>query len=64
MNGSLDDDEEPHNGYDGMTKPVLLEDINDSTEPAVVVGSLRQDGHIITADSHGILLVERAPLEA
>ena len=48
-------------GYDGTRSPVHIEDVDHSTGPAVILGSLRQDGHIITADGRGMLVVESAP---
>ena len=65
-NDDFDDDAEDvfadnERGYDGTKNPVHIEDIDHSAGPAVIVGSLRQDGHIITADGRGTLVVENAP---
>ncbi len=49
------------NGYDGLGDPVQIEDIDDFNGPAVVVGTLRQDVHLVTAGSHGVLVVQHVP---
>jgi hypothetical protein len=47
-------------GYDGTTAPVHIEDIDDTNGPAVILGELRQDGHVISADGRGVLVVKSA----
>ena len=47
-------------GYDGITEPVQIEAIDHTDGPAVILGELRQDGHVISADAKGVLIVESA----
>jgi hypothetical protein len=61
---SKDDDGEDYadneRGYNGLDVPVLIEEIEHTSGPAVILGALRQDGHVITADGRGVLVVESA----
>lgn len=52
------DDDAIDNGYDGTGAPVKGEDLN-LDQPAVVLGCLREDGRLISADSHGVLVVAK-----
>ena len=56
------DDVETERGYDGTKKPVRLEDVEHADRPAVILGALQQDGHIIRADSFGVLIIENPGL--
>ncbi len=56
--GHSSDDVAGERGYDGTKIPVKLEDIEHAAAPAVVVGALQQDGHIIRADGVDVLIVE------
>jgi hypothetical protein len=47
-------------GYNGLAAPVPIEKIDHRTGPAVILGALRQNGHVISADSKGVLVVETA----
>lgn len=50
-------------GYNGLGVPVQIEDIDDVNGTAVILGTLRQDGHLITAESGGVLVVKHAPAQ-
>ncbi len=45
-------------GYNGITEPVQIEAIDHTNGPAIILGELRQDGHVISADAKGVLIVE------
>jgi hypothetical protein len=47
-------------GYNGLTVPVQIETIDHATGPAVVLGALQQDGHVIRAEGMGVLVIETA----
>ncbi len=61
---SKDDDGEVfaynEHGYNGVDEPVQIEEVEHTDGPAVIIGAIRQDGHVITADSRGVLVVESA----
>jgi hypothetical protein len=61
---SHDDDDEVYadneTGYNGLSVPVHIEEVDHTNGPAVIVGALRQGGHVITADCRGVLVVESA----
>jgi hypothetical protein len=64
MRGRDSDDEEfsdDERGYDGTCTPVRIEDIDHSRGPAVIVGALQQNGHVIRAEGMGLLVVENVP---
>jgi hypothetical protein len=54
------DEDRDGKGYDGTRTPVNLEDIDDRKAPASILGAIYHGGHIIWADNHGSLIVERA----
>jgi hypothetical protein len=56
------DDVATERGYDGTQKPVQIEDVEHVDSPAVILGALQQDGHIIRADGVGVLIVENPGL--
>ena len=63
MRGRDSDDEEfsdGERGYDGTLSPVQIDDIDHSKGPAVIVGALQQNGHLIRAEGMGLLVVENA----
>jgi hypothetical protein len=47
-------------GYNGLSEPVQIEEVDHRIGPAVILGTLQQDGHVISADSTGVLVVETA----
>jgi hypothetical protein len=59
-----DDDAEVYadneTGYNGLSVPVHIEEVDHTNGPAVVLGVLRQGAHVITADARGVLVVESA----
>lgn len=48
-------------GYNGVAEPVRIEEIDHTIGPAVILGALRQNGHVIRAEGMGLLVVETAP---
>jgi hypothetical protein len=64
MQANDDDDAEVYadneRGYNGMSEPLHIEEIDHTNGPAVILGELRQDGHVIRADARGVLVVESA----
>jgi hypothetical protein len=56
------DDEVTDNetGYNGLTVPVRMEDIDHRLGPAVILGEVQQDSHVIRADCKGVLVIETA----
>jgi hypothetical protein len=58
-----DDEEHADNerGYNGTKEPVKIETIDHSNGPAVIVGALQQNGHVIRAEGVGLLVVENTP---
>jgi hypothetical protein len=64
MSSYNDDDAEVfadnETGYNGLREPVQIERIDHANGPAVILGALRQNGHVISADGKGVLVVESA----
>ena len=63
MQSQNDDDEvyaDNETGYNGLSVPVHIEEVDHTNGPAVIIGALRQGAHVITADARGVLVVESA----
>ena len=63
MDSNDDEDEvftDNETGYNGLTAPVQIEEVDHRIGPAVILGELRQDGHVIRAEANGVLVVETA----
>jgi hypothetical protein len=64
MDSSEDRDDEVYTdnetGYNGLTTPVRIEDVDHRIGPAVILGAVQQDGHVIRAEGVGVLVVETA----
>jgi hypothetical protein len=44
--------------FDGTKAPVKIENIDHVHGAAVILGALQYDGHVITADDRGVLLIQ------
>jgi hypothetical protein len=45
-------------GYDGTLVPIQLQQVDHTGGPAVVLGAVQHEGHIIRAEGYGVLVIE------
>jgi hypothetical protein len=64
MDSDDDQDDEVYadneTGYNGLDAPVQIETVNHTTGPAVILGAVQHDGHVIRAEGVGVLVIETA----